>query len=281
MTLTRLSSLSLIATALLATPLIACGDKDTDDTAPEGDTDTDTDTDSDTDADTDTDTDTDASGTFSGQVLLQDGSYGAGEVQLCSSFCMTQQLDAEGGFSFSNLPTDRYGFHVELGEDIAQGLFMFDAESAMDNPMASPYYAMAWTQETELDAGATGTVHIGGSFMLAVDTDTLALPLGVSDYIIRGVNVSPDFYPDTGSIDGEVVAMWYVGPFNGAFDPPAAFSIQNDFGLAAGTQLEILVADYLGHDWASGGTATVQDNGSITSDSGSGLLYTTAVVLVQ
>ena len=280
MSLATLPELSLLAAMLLALPLIACGDKD-DTSTPEGDTDTDTDTDSDTDADTDTDTDTDASGTFAGTVLTRDGSAGVGEVQLCSSFCMTTQLDGEGGFLFSNLPTDRYGFHVELGHEVAQGLFMFDAESAVENTMASPYYALEWQQETELDAGATGTVHVGGNFMLAVDTDTMSLPLGVSDYIIQGVYVSPDFYPDTSSIDGDIVGLWYLGPFNASFDPPAAFSIQTDLGVAAGTELQILCADYLGADWASGGTATVQDNGTITTDSGAGVLYTTAVALVQ
>jgi len=287
MTLTTLPKLSTLAVLSLSLTLFACGDPDKDDTGPEGDTDTDTDadtdTDSDTDADTDTDTDgdTDSDGTFSGTVLSADGLPGVGEVQLCSSFCMTTDLNGDGGFLFSNLPTDRYGFHVELGHDVAQGLFMFDVESGMDNPMASPYYAMDWEHETELEAGATGTVSMGGDLFVAVDTDTLTLPLGTSDYIIYGASVPDAFWPDIGSIDGELVALWFLGPFNAAFDPPASFSIQQDFGLEEGTELNVLVADYLGADWASGGTATVQGDGTIVNDTGSGILYTTAFALVK
>jgi len=283
MTLTTLPKLSTLA--VLSLTLFACGDPDKDDTGPEGDTDTDTDTDTDgdTDADTDADTDgdTDSDGTFSGTVLTADGSAGVGEVQLCSSFCMTTDLDGDGGFLFSNLPTDRYGFHAELGHDVAQGLFMFDVESGMDNPMASPYYAMDWQHDTELAEGSTGTVPMGGDLFVAVDTDTLTLPLGTSDYIITGVYVPEAFWPDIGSIDDELVGLWFMGPFNAEFDPPAAFSIQQDFGLEEGTQLKILVADYLGADWASGGTATVQSDGTIMNDSGSGILFTTAFALVK
>ena len=280
MTLTALPKLAVLTFAL---PLLACGDKDLDDTAPEGDTDTDTDTDTDSDADgdTDTDADTDASGTFSGAVMTADGSAGVGEVQLCSTFCMTTDLDGDGKFLFSNLPTDRYGFHVELGEDTAQGLFFFDIESAMDNTMAGPYYAMDWEHETKLEAGSTGTVNMGGDLFVAVDTDALTLPLGVTDYILRGTFVPSEFWPDTGSVDGELVAVWYLGPFNAVFDPPAAFSVQQDLGLEEGTVLQIWVSDYLGADWASGGTATVQSDGSIVSDAGSGILYTTSVLLTK
>jgi rhodanese-related sulfurtransferase len=49
----------LISSVLCLGLTVACGDKDVEDTAPEGDTDTDTDADSDTDSDTDADTDTD------------------------------------------------------------------------------------------------------------------------------------------------------------------------------------------------------------------------------
>ncbi len=280
MTLTTLPKLSTLIVLAFALPMLACGDKP-DDTGPEGDTDTDTDTDSDTDADSDSDTDTDASGTFAGTVLLEDGSAGAGEVQLCSSFCMTQQLGGDGSFLFSNLPTDRYGIHVELSEDIAQGLFFFDVESAMDNVMASPYYALEWDHETEIADGGTATVNMGGNLFVAVDTRALTLPLGITDYLIKGAYVRPDLYPDTSSVDGELVAAWFLGPFNGSFDPPAAFSIQQDFGLEEGTELQIWVADYLGADWASGGTATVQGDGSIVNDSGSGILYTTTVLLTK
>ncbi len=122
---------------------------------------------------------------------------------------------------------------------------------------------------------------MGGSLFVAVDTDTLALPLGINDYILTGAFVPDSFWPDLGSVDGELVGLWFMGPFNATFDPPASFSIQQDFGLEEGTELEILVADYLGADWASGGTATVQADGSIVNDSGSGIAFTTAFALVK
>jgi hypothetical protein len=265
MTLTTLPKLSTIAVLAFALPLLACGDKDVDDTGPEGDTDTDTDTDADTDADADadadTDADTDASGTLTGTVLTMDGAPGVGEVQLCSTFCVTQQLDGEGGFTFSNLPTDRYGFHIELGHDVAEGLFFFDVESGLDTTLGGPYYAIDWENEILLQDGETQPVIIGGDMIVQVDTTTLQLPLGTTDYNMTGAFVPPDFWPDAHST--------------------APFTIAQDFGLEAGAELKILVADYLGADWAEGGTATVGDDGTISSDDGSGVLFTTTVALVQ
>ncbi len=283
MTLATLPRLSTVALLALALPLIACGDKDVDDTGPEGDTDTDTDADGDTDADADADTDadTDASGSFSGTVLDEYGAVAQGEVQLCASFCVTQQLDAEGKFLFSNLPSDRYGFHVELGHDIAQGLFFFDVESGQENPMASPYYAIAWENEVELQEGDSEPVRIGGDMWLRVDTTTLQLPLGVDEYLMQGSPVPSELWPDLSTIDGELFGLWYLGPFNASFDPPAPFEISRSLGAEAGEQFRILVADYLGADWADGGTATVNEDGFIYSDEGSGVLYTTTVALVK
>ena len=281
MTLSHLPKITVLTSMLLALPMVACGDKD--DTGPEGDTDTDTDadTDTDTDADADSDTDTDATATFSGTVLYADGSPAEGEVQLCATFCTIGATDADGNFLFSNLPADRWGLHVELGEHIAEGLIMYDVAADADAVAASPHYAVEWQQETELEEGDTGTIHVGGNLMLAVDTGAMALPLGISDYVIKGAYVQPELWPDLGTLEGEVVGLWYLAPFNATFDPPAAFSVQNDLGLDAGTVLEIMSTDYLGHDWVSGGTATVQDDGSIVADSGSGVLSTTTVALVR
>ncbi len=244
MTLGTLNNFSCLGLLLVALPLAACGGPDKDDTGPEGDTDTDTDTDtdSDSDADTDTDTDTDASGTFGGTVLFEDDSVGSGEVQLCSSFCMIGELDADGSFLFTSLPTDRYGLHVELGEDIAEGLFFFDVVSAEDATLTKPFYGVEWQTETEVPEGDTQTVSIGTDMYLAVDTDTLQLPLGTSDYVIKGATVESAYWPDLDTIDGTVVGMWIIGPFNGTFDPPASFSITDDFGLEEGAQRLALVA---------------------------------------
>ena len=112
-------------------------------------------------------------------------------------------------------------------------------------------------------------------------TRLLLQTLGTEDYVIKGTTVDQAHWPNADSIDGDVVAMWYVGPFNGTFDPYASFSVTSDFGLAAGTQVSLLAASSLEAEWVDAGTATVQDNGTIANDADSGMPWTTTLVMVQ
>ncbi|MFH1469807.1 MAG: hypothetical protein ABIO70_35810 [Pseudomonadota bacterium] len=270
---------TLLLTALCALPLCACGDEK-DDTGPEGDTDADTDTDTDTDADADTDADTDMSATFSGQVLEADGANAEGAVQLCGSRCMNATLDGEGRFTFQNLAAERHGFHTAI-EGYAEGLVFYDMVADTANEMPSPYVTIAWEDEITL-GNAAQVVSAAGGLMLTLDKNDITLPLGETDYIITSAAPSAEQIPEIDTLEGEIVGMWYLGPFDSRISPPAPFAVVTNPGdFTEGEVLQAWVAGYLETDWLDCGTATVQADGTILSDTGAGLTVLSTLALVR
>jgi len=75
--------------------------------------------------------------------------------------------------------------------------------------------------------------------------------------------------------------MWYLGTWNTTVDPAWSFRTTEDSGLEPGTELKIMAADYLGLQWIDGGTATVQGDGTIESNAGSGIPMLSTLVLAQ
>jgi hypothetical protein len=132
--------------------LVACGDKDAEDTAPpvEGDTDTDTDADTDADADADADADTDldpdtvfASGTAAASTApLSGGTTGIlclAVVSECPSIHNMGAIDAYDG--------------VELADvDLGSGSVAWSADFSAQGMTAGTTYAVNGYLET--DAGA-------------------------------------------------------------------------------------------------------------------------------
>ena len=80
-------------------------------------------------------------------------------------------------------------------------------------------------------------------------------------------------------LTGTPVAMWSLGNFDITAEPSFPFSTASDYGLAAGTTVQIWTSSNEDHDWISGGSATVTDDGRIVSDNGSGIRKLTTLVL--
>ena len=128
----------------------------------------------------------------------------------------------------------------------------------------------------------SGTVTVDGGLNVSVDAN-YTLPFGTDmDDILKGVKMEPASagLPLDG-LDGELVGLWYLGTWNTEVDPAWAFSIDSLEGVAAGDTLKVITGDYLGNVWIEEGTATVAEDGSISSDAGTGISFLSTLLLIK
>ncbi len=271
--------------------LLACGDdddtKDTSDTSiTETDTDTDADGDTDTDTDADGDTDTDADtdlGTLSGKVLWTDGTPADGVmVNVCHDSCRSTSTESSGDFLFEDLPPAFYSFDLNVLEDgnWAEGLVPIEVMAGQDRALGD-VYAMEFQ-----DSGTVGetwqTLPAGDGLYITGNASQMTLPFGEDEYLIEGVRVDESMWPNLDGIEGDVLALWYLGVFRAECATPFAIEVDNDLGLLAGDTVDIWYSSYEEYSWISGGTATVLPDASlIVSDDGAGVSSLTTLVLTQ
>jgi hypothetical protein len=243
---------------------IACSGQPADkgaDTGADGDTDVDTDTD--TDADADTDTPTACASTLSGSVQRSGGAVVDSEIRLCRGLlCRTDDTDAQGGFGFTNFATVLVPmlFDCSTTRDVPTELLPLDPESAL---------------------GATAAEHpVGAGLYVTVGVNDLEPPLfGPPPDAVAGVRVVDFSGIPFDGIEGTVLAMWYVAPFNYLAVPSAGLPIRidNEWALADDTALEVYVGSYDDNQWLSGGTATAQGPDLV----GAAIPLVSTVILVQ
>ena len=79
--------------------------------------------------------------------------------------------------------------------------------------------------------------------------------------------------------DANIVAAWYLGPFDTYFDEPLRFAWTTS--LEVGTELTIYNASYDNHEWIEMGTAIVQEDGIAYSAEESGIGILSTLLFVQ
>jgi len=280
--------------SLIASVAACSGSKDDgSDDSGTSDADADADTDADTDTDTDTDTDPETS-ELHGSIVYDNGSPAPNAtIRMCSMFCITQESDADGNFSFDAMKGDLYAFDAETHEEEGHATLLTFLSLAQDEvrTLDLPVILPAFT--TTQIVNSAQEVEVASDLIIAVDPAGYNPPLGTPDddpAMISGVTMDPltaglpldltDGLPEDFE-GGQVVALWYLGVWNTVVDPAWSFRTTSDSGLEPGTTLRILSGDYLGLSWVEGGTATVQGDGTIASDSGSGIHLLSTLVLVQ
>ena len=258
----------------------------------DGDDSTSGESDADTDTDTDTDTDVDCI-VIDGTVTTESG---AGNdqvrVQMCSSeICYVGTGGGDGAYTFSCLYEDDYAFELApIGEgerypSPSSPITLVTGEPRTFDPVVLEPF-------TDVYEGFTaGTYDFDGGLAIEADPADMieggaALELegylaGMKAPFEWGLPIDDEKLPaaDQG---GTLVAMWYLGQFDVELANPWPFTATNDYGLAAGTVLDILVMDYGTQAWAVGGTATVSKDGKlIASDPGSGIPVLATLLLVE
>ena len=186
-------------------------------------------------------------------------------MQMCNAAdgCKFAFPEDDGCYEFFYLGPDTYAFDaVPLFEDAGH---IWSAPLSIVTLEAA---GKPWSYtDTTIIYGFTdtapltdGTFEAGGGLSISVD---------MSSYEASALEDAP----------GAVVAMWYLGPAL-AKAGGWSFSVVG-LGLSEGTQLTAYNADYDGFDWQNPGTATVDGDGVLHSDSGTGIRHLSTLILVE
>ena len=269
---------------ILSLFVLGCG-KDDDDSAGGGESDADTDT------DTDTDTDVDPNCVVvDGMVTTESGAPNdAVRVQMCSSVTCFPESTKEGAYEFPCLGANDYAFELA---PLTKGERYPSPSSPITLVKGEPRSIGSVVLEpfTDVYEGFTaGTYDVDGGLSIEADPADMASPAGPPEGYLAGM-VAPfewglpidEANLPTADKGGALVAMWYLGEFRRVPANPWPFTATNDYGLAAGTVLDIVVMDYESQGWAVGGTATVSKDGKmIVSDAGSGITILSTLLLID
>ena len=269
-------------TASVLTLILACGDKDTEDTALAQDTSTDTDTDSGTVEDMCAPLEDVDGHRFDGQVEYADGKTAQGNVrvQMClgscyvaawgddGTFCFRKGVLEPGVYSFDTVPTG------DGAEAYATPMAFIEIKPetdvlSLDQPVVIPTF-------TATQSAADGAFDAGGGLIINVDTSSFE---GES---ISAVPVDPAQIglPIT-EISGAVLGAWFLGPFDESTgDTPWSISMTGS-GLNEGDQVQLYNSSYDDHAWLDAGTATVNADGLLESDEGAGIQYLSGLIIAQ
>ena len=238
---------------------MACaGDAETpQDTMVEADADTDADTD--TDTDTDADADADADVVLSGTVSDLAGNPLVARMQMCKQSCYFAESGPDGGYTFDPLAPETYSYEiVVLQEGLwATPLVPFTL-SASDKVISLSVPMLDQGQPTPQSTPAEVQAAPGVWITLALDD--LTLPFGADGSYTRGVRVPDEHLPPIQGITEDVLAAFYLAPFDAHSASGMGFRIDAvPLGIADGTDVQIYASNYLTQEWLDVGAFTVSD----------------------
>jgi len=248
------------------------------------DTDTDTGTASDTASDSGTETDTERTDLahFTGAVMDDAGApLDGARVSVCRAICRTQTVDSTGLFDFQVEP-ETHSIHVEPPHDQsvahASALFplTFAANEERDVTVTLP---LAGTPRP-LPTGAAAELDLDGVLLTLQDGD-LAVALSPDPVLqVSGARLAPELYPPL-QLDGDVLAVWYLSPYNAGSNAGVPVAIALEPGVVTGGEaLRLWRADYATFSWVDDGEVLANSDG--TRLEGSALLHgLTTLALVR
>lgn len=265
---------------------LACTGKSTSDSATSDEDSADT---SDTDDTIDTsDTNTEPTASFTGSLEFVDGtevSTSSVRVQMCLGSCFIGVLDGNT-FTFPALTAGTYAFDIVP--------LAGDGERAYATPIdfieiTTDVETHSLEQTVQVNAFATvtdpvtsGNIVADGNLTIQADESGFTPRDGYEDYtFVASVQVDPATSGlPLDSLPEDIVGLWQLGAFEAHISPSWPFTIENS-SIAPGTQLRVFNASYEEIMWKEVGTATVDDNGNIVSDDGTGIEILSALVITQ
>ena len=228
---------------------------------------------------------------LSGTVKWGDGRGAEGlQMRLCYEQCLVANTDTAGNFVFENV--DAHDGHllqaVALGQlDVSTPHSVINLAEDEQRTLEADLTITDFVTWDEMSGGASDYTLDGGLKVLGASASDLTYgsytPDPTQDYV-ASVRMDPGTsgLPMDGLPDGAVVkAMWYLGNFDAEIDGGWSFALSDSLGLTPGAQLQIFATDNIHKGWTAGGTATVQEGGTTTSDTGSGIPLLTTFVLVE
>ena len=204
-------------------------------------------------------------------------------VKLCTPLqCKTTEPDGDGNFDFVDIEGATFALEIK-GENANSATVMGFIELAMEEVRTIEAPIVIPDFQTTDDLGAAGTINVDGGLNVTVDT-SYEPPFGSDvEEKLKGVQMTDPAssgLPLDG-IEGEVVALWYLGTWNTAIPDGWSFTIDSLEGVAEGDSLTVLTGDYFNSAWVNEGTASVGADGAVTADPGTGITFLSTLVLVK
>ena len=268
--------------ASVLTLVLACGEKEPEDTATTQDTSADTDTDSGTVEDMCAPLEDTDGHRFDGRVEYADGKTAQGNVrvQMCRGSCYVAAWGDDGGFCFrkGTLEPGIYSFDTVPTGDGAEAYAtpMAFIEITADTDVHSLEQPVVIPTFTSTQTAADGAFDAGNGLTINVDTSSFE---GESISAVS-IDTAEIGLPIT-EISGTVLGAWLLGPFDESTgSTPWSISMSGS-GLNEGDQVQLYNSSYDDHAWLDAGMATVNADGVLESNEGAGIQYLTGLLIVQ
>ncbi|MEM6926863.1 MAG: hypothetical protein AAF602_08055, partial [Myxococcota bacterium] len=180
-------------------------------------------------------------------------------VRFCRGpVCLTAVSDVAGDFGFDNVIVGWHSLEVippmnstGLATAFAPVQFSTDEDRTIDLTMPPLDAATALT-------GSTQAIQVGAGLQIEVADGDLEPPTFVEPATeVAGVRLTEDQYVPVDDEEGTVVAQWFLEPFDHTPTVDIPMTFTNDYELADGTELRVIVGDYTTSEWLEAGTLTV------------------------
>lgn len=217
--------------------------------------------------------------TFDGNVTDASGAPVAlATIKFCQATCLYADTDSSGDFTIECVPPGANAYEVvpPAGTTLATGYTPIVIEAATDRTgdMVLPTLDAA-----QAVPSASTELELGSGLFVTLSDDELEPPLFVDDAKqVAGVLLDPKQYPPLDFDGGEVIAIWYLDPFEHHAKAGLPIEIANQWKLPVGETLEVWQGIYSTIEWVKEGELTVQKSGRLTGTARIHELTTTMLV---
>jgi len=210
--------------------------------------------------------------------------YADATVQLCTKLqCKPTTTNASGEWSYTGLEGGCYAIDAHHVEDHTVKVLTFvELESGTDRVLDQDIVLYDYTDETDV---AGETLVTAGDLVITANSEGYDAPFGHDGgTIVQSVQVDPvaSGLPFD-NVGGEVVGLWYLGPWSTELEPGWGITATGLSGISAGDTVQVLSGDYYGFGWDIAGEVTASADGEVTltnADCG-GVHFLSTLVLVK
>ena len=210
--------------------------------------------------------------------------YADATVQLCTATqCKPTTSDASGAWSYSDIEGGCYAIDAHHIDDHTVKVLSFvEIDSGENRVLSDSIVLYDFAQEDTISGEGTVTT---GDLQITATEDGYDPPFGhEGGTIVESVQVDPATAGlpfDT--IDGEVVAMWYLGPWSTELEPGWGIMATGIAGISEGDTIQVLSGDYFGMGWDIAGEVTAGADGvvNLPNDDCGGVHFLSTLVLVK
>jgi len=174
-------------------------------------------------------------------------------VAMCADACIQVSTDAAGAFVIDRLSAVPHVLHVHRAGHAATAQPMVPFEVFPDEVRELDVVLPPMPSPTAI-GDPPAEVEVAPGLFVTLDRADVTGPFGDAVAGVAGVEVHAAAWPPLEGIDGTVLAVYYLAPYDAEIEPAAAFRVQDRWTLPADAEVEAWVAGYSELAWLSAGT---------------------------